>query len=466
MPDLVTTPSTDPVPGGDARARVARIRGGDARPGAARARRPRRSCFRPGRRAATWCATSSGTCPADRHRRARPAAARASGWTSSAGGSQTGGRAVCRALPGVCLRGQRAHVVPRRQPRLLERHRLFFHVAGELARPCRVTVVPPPRAGWRVATALPPVAGARSTLRGGRLRRAGRRAVRDRHARDARVQGRAYRFELALYGRRNADVARLVDILRRIVTATGRMFGGFPFDRYLFIVHALPIGSGGLEHRASVTMDIAGLSFEDEAGYRRFADLAAHEYFHAWNVKRIQDAALGPRRLHARELHPPALAVRGLHRLPRPHHHAARRTSHAIATSTGCSPRTGRNTRRARAATRHRSTSCRTRPGSSNTSRRRISSTARSATTSAASGPAWRWISSCDWRPRDGAVCPRCSAGCGSASAGAGARSTRRTCATRPRRSGAGASIASSTAPSAAPTSWTCRRCGGARASR
>ena len=71
------------------------------------------------------------------------------------------------------------------------------------------------------------------------------------------------------------------------------MFGGFPFDRYLFIVHALPVATGGLEHRASVTMDVAGLSFEDEGGYRRFANLAAHEFFHAWNVKRLHDAALG-----------------------------------------------------------------------------------------------------------------------------------------------------------------------------
>jgi len=169
---------------------------------------------------------------------------------------------------------------------------LFFYVAGELTRPCRVTVVPPPRSGWRIATALPAVPRARNTY-----------AAADfdelvdapfeigAHETRAFTVGRA-RFELALYGRHNADVGRLVDILRRVVTATGRMFGGFPFDRYLFIVHALPVGSGGLEHRASVTMDIAGLSFEDEGGYRRFADLAAHEFFHAWNVKRIQDAAL------------------------------------------------------------------------------------------------------------------------------------------------------------------------------
>src|SRR4051812_44914802 len=73
------------------------------------------------------------------------------------------------------------------------------------------------------------------------------------------------------------------------------MFDGkFPFTRYLFIIHALPVGSGGLEHSASVTMDITGLSFEDEGGYQRFADLAAHEFFHAWNVKRIRDTVLGP----------------------------------------------------------------------------------------------------------------------------------------------------------------------------
>jgi len=170
---------------------------------------------------------------------------------------------------------------------------VFFHVEGELGRPCRVTVVPPPRSGWRVATALRLVPGARATY-----------AADDfdelcdapfeigAHETRAFAVGRT-KFELALYGRHNADVRRLIDILKRIAGATGRMFGGFPFDRYLFIVHALPVATGGLEHRASVTMDVAGLSFEDEGGYRRFADLAAHEFFHAWNVKRLHDAALG-----------------------------------------------------------------------------------------------------------------------------------------------------------------------------
>jgi predicted metalloprotease with PDZ domain len=170
---------------------------------------------------------------------------------------------------------------------------LFFYVDGELRRRCEVTVALPERR-WRVATALPAVAGRRLTY-----------AAADfdelvdspfeigTHALHTFSVGRT-QFELALYGRTNAEAARLVDILRRVVVATGKIFGGFPFRRYLFIVHALQVGSGGLEHRASVTMDIAGLGFEDETGYIRFADLAAHEFFHAWNVKRIHDAALGP----------------------------------------------------------------------------------------------------------------------------------------------------------------------------
>ena len=81
---------------------------------------------------------------------------------------------------------------------------------------------------------------------------------------------------------------------RKIVTATGAMFGGFPFDRYLFIIHCLTARGGGLEHAASCTLDIAGLGFEDDKAYQRFEELAAHEFFHAWNVKRIRDRVLGP----------------------------------------------------------------------------------------------------------------------------------------------------------------------------
>jgi len=171
---------------------------------------------------------------------------------------------------------------------------LFFAVEGETQRPHDVAVEAPQ--GWHVSTALGRGA-AGSYLAASYDELVDSPVEVGTHARLAFRVGRTV-FEVALYGRTNADSRRLVAILRQVVQATAAIFsgssGGFPFARYVFIIHALPVGSGGLEHHASVTMDITGLSFDEEKGYVRFADLAAHEFFHAWNVKRLHDPVLGP----------------------------------------------------------------------------------------------------------------------------------------------------------------------------
>jgi len=172
---------------------------------------------------------------------------------------------------------------------------LFFAVDGETTRPCDVSVAAPD--GWTISTALPRVRRSRQPTP--TFSASGYDELVDSPFevgthRVLRFRAAGADFELALFGRTNADETRLVDILRRVVTTTADMFGGLPFDRYVFIVHALPVATGGLEHHASVTMDIAGLSFEEEKGYVRFADLAAHEFFHVWNVKRLHDPVLGP----------------------------------------------------------------------------------------------------------------------------------------------------------------------------
>ncbi len=166
---------------------------------------------------------------------------------------------------------------------------VFLFADGLQSHPCQVTVAA--LAGWRVTTALPQKSAA--------FRAANYDCLVDapfevgtHDVLRFRVDGTP--FELALFGNTNADVSRLVEILKRIVRATGQMFGGFPFDRYVFIVHALPTRGGGLEHSASTTLDIAGMAFEDEKSYQRFAELAAHEFFHTWNVKRLRDRCLGP----------------------------------------------------------------------------------------------------------------------------------------------------------------------------
>jgi predicted metalloprotease with PDZ domain len=53
-------------------------------------------------------------------------------------------------------------------------------------------------------------------------------------------------------------------------------------------------GGGGLEHLNSTALQTNRFGFAPKARYTGFLNLVAHEYFHAWNVKRIRPDALGP----------------------------------------------------------------------------------------------------------------------------------------------------------------------------
>lgn len=166
---------------------------------------------------------------------------------------------------------------------------VFFFVDGQLARPCELHVEPP--SGWRVHTAL---RGHRNVYVARDYDELVDAPVEVGQPRVHEFRVDDTRFQVTLSGRTNADVRRLLTDLRKIVQAAGAMFGGFPFDRYVFIVHFLPNRGGGLEHATSTALDVAGWAFEDEKAYQNFNELAAHEFFHAWNVKRIRDRVLGP----------------------------------------------------------------------------------------------------------------------------------------------------------------------------
>ncbi len=85
------------------------------------------------------------------------------------------------------------------------------------------------------------------------------------------------------------DMDAETERLRRVSEPALKMFGGAGFKRYVYIIH-LSIGnfSGGLEHRACNVQAIAN------SPELHLDDLAAHEYFHAWNVKQIRPKILGP----------------------------------------------------------------------------------------------------------------------------------------------------------------------------
>ena len=95
-------------------------------------------------------------------------------------------------------------------------------------------------------------------------------------------------FRVAVDGD-NWNKRNLEDYLRGITSYELRLMGGPPFKEYTFLFHIGPypdVGGGGMEHSNSTA--IAAPSVESAA------TIAAHEFFHAWNVKRIRPQTLEP----------------------------------------------------------------------------------------------------------------------------------------------------------------------------
>lgn len=83
----------------------------------------------------------------------------------------------------------------------------------------------------------------------------------------------------------------LADDLGRIVEAAAAVFAGpLPYPDYVFLCLFAADGHGGLEHGDSTTLLFARTAISSDKGYREFLGLAAHELFHAWNVKRLRPA--------------------------------------------------------------------------------------------------------------------------------------------------------------------------------
>ena len=67
-----------------------------------------------------------------------------------------------------------------------------------------------------------------------------------------------------------------------------------PADEYLFVLHLLEQGYGGLEHDRSCVLQAGRRALRRPEGRRKLLQLVAHEYLHQWNVRRLRPAELAP----------------------------------------------------------------------------------------------------------------------------------------------------------------------------
>jgi predicted metalloprotease with PDZ domain len=101
------------------------------------------------------------------------------------------------------------------------------------------------------------------------------------------------RHRVAMYGEANYNIAELQRDMAKVVESATAVFGSNPNQDYLFIVHNVTDGQGGLEHLNSCVLSVSRWSYTG-SNYLGFINLVAHEYFHLWNVKRIRPIELGP----------------------------------------------------------------------------------------------------------------------------------------------------------------------------
>ena len=120
-----------------------------------------------------------------------------------------------------------------------------------------------------------------------------------------RAHGTPHELVFDQAARLQLDRKLLRDDIKRVCEATIALFEPrrrrAPFARYAFLTMPSAAGGyGGLEHADSTALICADADLPHprdgarSAGYRRLLGLCSHEYFHAWNVKRIRPAALNP----------------------------------------------------------------------------------------------------------------------------------------------------------------------------
>lgn len=98
--------------------------------------------------------------------------------------------------------------------------------------------------------------------------------------------------EWVIWGPGPVPTEQLVADTQKIIEAEAEIFGGVPYDRYLFLLHLSASGFGGLEHKNCCSLNYPRLGLQSRESYGRFLRLVAHEFFHLWNVKRIRPKAL------------------------------------------------------------------------------------------------------------------------------------------------------------------------------
>ena len=103
------------------------------------------------------------------------------------------------------------------------------------------------------------------------------------------VEGKPHYFVATPVGAYSSDkTQKFASLLAKVASTESALFGGLPYEKYLYFYFFVTKGDDLLEHSNSF-VGIGGVSQPEEMIVG-----AAHEFFHLWNVKRIRPAEMWP----------------------------------------------------------------------------------------------------------------------------------------------------------------------------
>jgi predicted metalloprotease with PDZ domain len=166
---------------------------------------------------------------------------------------------------------------------------LCFYVPGYEHCPIEIMIVPPDP-NWQVTTPLPAISPYTFLAQDFDTLVDSPFEIGTQQVHDFTVLDKPH--QLVVWGEGNFDPHIAIADIKKIIEVEAQIFGGLPYESYIFLLHLSPSGGGGLEHKNCCSLLYPRFNFHSKEQHNRFMQLVAHEFFHLWNVKRIRPAAL------------------------------------------------------------------------------------------------------------------------------------------------------------------------------
>ena len=195
----------------------------------------------------------------------------------------------------------------------------WMYLVGGKERPVRLKIDVP--ASWRVATGMPRAGENTFTAPDYDWLADSPIEISDFREQTFTVAGTTYHVVVhdilagQPFSRLTADTKKIVEtIVPAYAAVAGDAERQAPFSEYWFLFHIWPRSGGGLEHLNSTQINFSSDWKNQDASGRFGTDydlklfVTSHEFYHAWNVKRLRPRPLGPFD-YTREVYSPSLWI-------------------------------------------------------------------------------------------------------------------------------------------------------------